>query len=77
MTSLFHVFVVQGTPQVTETFIDSKKEVDAYLKRTCEQFIAIVCQHLLATLKDYLQNVRHSGTHFLFRDRRVSMLIAV
>ena len=54
-------YLSQGTPQVTETFIDSKKEVDAHLKRTCEQFIAIVCDHLLASLKDYLQNVSGSS----------------
>nr|XP_033803321.1 conserved oligomeric Golgi complex subunit 3 [Geotrypetes seraphini] len=32
-------FLLQGTPEIKEHYIDSKKDVDRYLKSACEQFI--------------------------------------
>ena len=49
--------VFQGTPSVTETFIDSKKEVDNQLKTTCEDFIALVTDMLIGPLKTFLTKV--------------------
>ena len=59
----------QGTPSVTETFIDSKKEVDNQLKKTCEDFIALVTNMLIGPLKMFLDKVRYEGflpTRFAF-----------
>lgn len=49
--------VQQGTPQMTETFIDSKKEVDSQLKLTCEEFITHVTEQLVGTLQNFLSRV--------------------
>ncbi|KAK2152577.1 hypothetical protein LSH36_325g04065 [Paralvinella palmiformis] len=46
--------LVTGTPQVTETFLDSKKEVDNQLKRTCEDFIHYISDYLVGPLQDFL-----------------------
>ncbi|XP_069103454.1 conserved oligomeric Golgi complex subunit 3-like isoform X2 [Argopecten irradians] len=32
-------FILEGTPQVTEYFVDSKRDVDQQLKKSCEDFI--------------------------------------
>ncbi|CAD5121956.1 DgyrCDS10413 [Dimorphilus gyrociliatus] len=47
-------FIFDGTPQVTETFIDSKKEVDTQLKKSCENFINHATQYLVAPLMAFL-----------------------
>ncbi|ELU14157.1 hypothetical protein CAPTEDRAFT_176475 [Capitella teleta] len=47
-------FVLDGTPQVTETFHDSKKDVDHQLKATCEEFIKHVVHLLVGPLQDFL-----------------------
>lgn len=47
-------FLLDGTPQMTETFIDSKKEVDSQLKVICEQFINHVSDQLVGPLKQFL-----------------------
>ena len=47
----------QGTPQVTETFLDSKKEVDNQLKRTCEDFIHYISDYFVGPLQDFLNKV--------------------
>lgn len=56
-----HLFKMywQGAPSVTETFIDSKKEVDNQLKKTCEDFIALVTNMLIGPLKTFLDKVSH------------------
>nr|KAG5697557.1 hypothetical protein BaRGS_019778 [Batillaria attramentaria] len=47
-------FVLEGTPQVTEMFIDSKRDVDQQLKTTCEDFISHVTQQFTAPLQTFL-----------------------
>jgi len=47
-------FLLEGTPTVTETFIDSRKEVDTELKKTCELFIQGVTERLIGPLKDFI-----------------------
>ncbi len=42
---------------MTETFIDSKKEVDNQLKKTCEEFIALVTTMLVGPLRDFIDKV--------------------
>ncbi|CAL8118689.1 unnamed protein product [Orchesella dallaii] len=47
-------FIVDGTPQVKEYFLDSKKEVDKQLKHICEQFINHCTQILIGPLKSFV-----------------------
>ena len=42
---------------MTETFIDSKKEVDNHLKKTCEDFIHNISEDLIGPLKIFLSKV--------------------
>ncbi|CAG7838121.1 unnamed protein product [Allacma fusca] len=47
-------FIVEGTPQVKEYFLDSKKEVDRQLKSTCESFITHCTQILLGPMRSFI-----------------------
>ncbi|XP_021945379.1 conserved oligomeric Golgi complex subunit 3 [Folsomia candida] len=47
-------FIVDGTPQVKEYFLDSKKEVDKQLKFTCEQFISHCTLILIGPVKNFI-----------------------
>ncbi|KAK7090645.1 conserved oligomeric Golgi complex subunit 3-like isoform X2 [Littorina saxatilis] len=47
-------FVLEGTPQVTEMFIDSKRDVDQQLKTTCEDFIKHVTDLFTGPLQTFL-----------------------
>ena len=49
--------VLQGTPAVMETYVDSKKEVDSHLKRTCEEFILSITQLFVGSLTDFITKV--------------------
>ncbi|XP_064615702.1 conserved oligomeric Golgi complex subunit 3-like [Liolophura sinensis] len=46
--------ILEGTPQVTENFVDSKKDVDNQLKKTCEEFIHDVSDQCLGPMKNFL-----------------------
>ena len=48
---------LQGTPQVTELFIDSKRDVDQQLKTTCEDFIHHVTELFTGPLQTFLSRV--------------------
>jgi hypothetical protein len=48
-------FLLQGTLQVKESFIDSKREVDKHLKQTCELYIADLSNQLCGAIRQYLQ----------------------
>lgn len=50
-------FILEGTPQVTEHLIDSKKAVDNQLKTVCEEFINYAASFLLGPLQPFLQKV--------------------
>ena len=50
-------FIVEGTPQVKEYFLDSKKEVDRQLKQTCETFINHCTQILIGPLRSFITKV--------------------
>jgi len=54
-------FIVDGTPQVKEYFLDSKKDVDRQLKATCELFITHATHLLISPLQIFLQKV---SNHF-------------
>ncbi|XP_067668938.1 conserved oligomeric Golgi complex subunit 3-like isoform X2 [Haliotis asinina] len=47
-------FVLSGTPQVTEYFVDSKRDVDQHLKKTCEDFIHHVSEIFTGPLQTFL-----------------------
>lgn len=54
----FLEFLLQGTLQVKESFIDSKREVDKHLKQTCELYIADLSEQLAGHLRQYLQRAQ-------------------
>lgn len=47
-------FLLDGSPQVTEHLLDSRKDVDRRLKTSCESFIAHATNHLLPGFKEFL-----------------------
>lgn len=47
-------FLLEGTPSVTETYIDSRKEVDRQLKKICEDFIQSISDQFIGLLRDFL-----------------------
>ncbi|XP_038049939.1 conserved oligomeric Golgi complex subunit 3-like isoform X2 [Patiria miniata] len=50
----FLEFLFEGAPNVTEHFLDSKKDVDTHLKKTCERFIKHVTDTLISELNSFL-----------------------
>lgn len=50
-------FLLEGVPQLSEYYIDSKKEVDAELKLVCEQFISDVTDSYIAPLIGLLDKI--------------------
>ncbi|UYV62274.1 COG3 [Cordylochernes scorpioides] len=47
-------FLVQGTPQIIEQLVDSKKAIDTQLKLVCEDFISHTTTSLVGKLLDFL-----------------------
>lgn len=47
----------QGTPEIKEHYIDSKKDVDRHLKFSCEQFIQQQTQIFVGNLEEFLTRV--------------------
>lgn len=50
-------FLVEGVPQLTEYYIDSKKEVDSELKIVCENFITDITDSYIAPLTNLLDKL--------------------
>ncbi|KAJ3592104.1 hypothetical protein NHX12_007233 [Muraenolepis orangiensis] len=50
-------FLLEGTPEIKEHYIDSKKDVDRYLKTSCEQFIQQQTQIFVGNLEEFLTKV--------------------
>uniref|UniRef100_A0A8C5WG53 Conserved oligomeric Golgi complex subunit 3 n=1 Tax=Leptobrachium leishanense TaxID=445787 RepID=A0A8C5WG53_9ANUR len=50
-------FLLQGTPEIKEHYIDSKKDVDRHLKASCEQFIQQQSKIFVDPLEDFLAKV--------------------
>ncbi|KAI9586369.1 conserved oligomeric Golgi complex subunit 3 [Glossina fuscipes] len=48
-------FLLEGTPQIKEHLLDSRKEVDRQLKLVCEQFITDAVQGLIKPLLGFLE----------------------
>lgn len=52
-------FLLEGTPQVKEHLIDSRKDVDRQLKTSCEQFIRDVTTQLVGPLIEFIENAQN------------------
>ncbi|MBN3277693.1 COG3 protein, partial [Polyodon spathula] len=50
-------FLLEGTPEIKEHYIDSKKEVDRHLKSSCEHFIQQQTKLFVGKLEDLLTKV--------------------
>ncbi|KAG7282896.1 hypothetical protein CRUP_018396 [Coryphaenoides rupestris] len=50
-------FLLEGTPEIKEHYIDSKKDVDRYLKLSCEQFIQQQTHIFVGNLEELLTKV--------------------
>uniref|UniRef100_A0A8C6U2W6 Conserved oligomeric Golgi complex subunit 3 n=1 Tax=Neogobius melanostomus TaxID=47308 RepID=A0A8C6U2W6_9GOBI len=50
-------FLLEGTPEIKEHYIDSKKDVDRHLKFSCEQFIQQQTQIFVGSLEEFLTKV--------------------
>lgn len=50
-------FLLEGTPQVKEQLLDSRKEVDRQLKASCESFINHATQQLAGPILEFLDKV--------------------
>ncbi|OCT95579.1 conserved oligomeric Golgi complex subunit 3 isoform X2 [Xenopus laevis] len=50
-------FLLQGTPEIKEHFIDSKKDVDRHLKAACEHFIQQQSKIFIEPLEDFMTKV--------------------
>lgn len=56
-TKAFCLCGPQGTPEIKEHYIDSKKDVDRHLKFSCEQFIQQQTQIFMGNLEEFLTRV--------------------
>ncbi|XP_053311480.1 conserved oligomeric Golgi complex subunit 3 [Spea bombifrons] len=50
-------FLLEGTPEIKEHYIDSKKDVDRHLKAACEQFIQQQSKIFVEPLEDFMAKV--------------------
>ncbi|KAL8186710.1 UNVERIFIED_CONTAM: Golgi transport complex subunit 3 [Gekko kuhli] len=50
-------FLLEGTPEIREHYIDSKKDVDRHLKSACEQFIQQQTKQFVDPLEEFLTKV--------------------
>ncbi|XP_033004355.1 conserved oligomeric Golgi complex subunit 3 isoform X2 [Lacerta agilis] len=50
-------FLLEGTPEIREHYIDSKKDVDRHLKFACEQFIQQQTKQFVEPLEEFLAKV--------------------
>ncbi|KAG2457027.1 conserved oligomeric Golgi complex subunit 3 isoform X2 [Polypterus senegalus] len=50
-------FLLEGTPEIKEHYLDSKKEVDRHLKSSCEQFIQQQTKIFVGSLDEFLTKV--------------------
>lgn len=50
-------FLLEGTPEIKEHYIDSKKDVDRHLKSSCEHFIQQQTRMFVGSLEEFLTKV--------------------
>nr|XP_006009291.1 PREDICTED: conserved oligomeric Golgi complex subunit 3 isoform X1 [Latimeria chalumnae] len=51
-------FLLEGTPEIKEHYIDSKKDVDRHLKSACEQFIQQQTKLFVEQLEEFMTKVK-------------------
>ncbi|KAJ8871599.1 hypothetical protein PR048_027926 [Dryococelus australis] len=56
-------FLLEGTPQVKERLVDSRKEVDKQLKSSCEAFINYASNMLASPILSFLQKAQTFFSH--------------
>lgn len=52
-------FLLEGTPQVKEHLLDSRKDVDRQLKNSCEHFIKDVTNQLVGPIISFIENAQN------------------
>jgi len=52
-------FLLEGTPQVREQLVDSRKDVDWQLKKTCEEFIHLAVSSLVSPIRHFLEKATY------------------
>lgn len=57
-------FLLEGTPQVKEQLVDSRKDVDRQLKNVCEVFIKDVTRMLVGPVVHFTENVSVLSSRF-------------
>ncbi|XP_051762172.1 conserved oligomeric Golgi complex subunit 3 [Ctenopharyngodon idella] len=50
-------FLLEGSPEIKEHYLDSKKDVDRHLKSSCEQFIQQQTHMFVGNLEEFLSKV--------------------
>uniref|UniRef100_K9IMX8 Conserved oligomeric Golgi complex subunit 3 n=1 Tax=Desmodus rotundus TaxID=9430 RepID=K9IMX8_DESRO len=50
-------FLLEGTPEIREHYLDSKKDVDRHLKSACEQFIQQQTKQFVEQLEEFITKV--------------------
>ncbi|KAJ8785462.1 hypothetical protein J1605_007059 [Eschrichtius robustus] len=55
-------FLLEGTPEIREHYLDSKKDVDRHLKSACEQFIQQQTKLFVEQLEEFLTKVSALNT---------------
>ncbi|KAL7881188.1 hypothetical protein AOLI_G00080360 [Acnodon oligacanthus] len=50
-------FLLEGTPEIKEHYIDSKKDVDRHLKSSCEHFIQQQTRTFVGSLEEFLTKI--------------------
>lgn len=50
-------FILEGTPDIRESFVDSKRDVDLQLKRSCQSLISNSASKVTAPIHSYLSEV--------------------
>lgn len=81
-------FLLDGTPQVKEQLLDSRKDVDRQLKHVCEVFIRDVTRMLVGPIVGFIENVRNflffilieprlraDFFNFFFRNKKAQVLL--
>lgn len=53
-------FLLEGTPQVKEHLLDSRKDVDRQLKTSCEHFIKDVTNQLVGPIISFIENAQQN-----------------
>lgn len=52
-------FLLEGTPQVREQLVDSRKDVDWQLKKSCEEFIHLAISSLVSPIRHFLEKAAY------------------